>query len=48
MSPQPLSRALASLTDDARLIGAERQIWRAHICRFPFGEPAGYPVGRFR
>ena len=26
-------------------VGSERQVWRAHICRFPSGKPAGYPVG---
>lgn len=24
------------------------QIQRAHICRFPFGEPAGPPAGEIR
>lgn len=24
----------------------DRQVWRAHVCRFPFGQPDGCPVGR--
>lgn len=27
------------------LIGAEQQIRRAHLCRFPSGEPAAPPAG---
>ena len=26
-------------------VGSERQIWRAHIDRFPSGKPVAYPVG---
>jgi hypothetical protein len=29
-------------------VGAERQVRRSHVCRFPFGEPAGAPVGGAR
>jgi hypothetical protein len=36
-SPRPVPRS-----------GRESQIWRAHICRFPFREPAGPPVWWFR
>jgi hypothetical protein len=26
-------------------VPSEGQVWRAHVCRFPYGQPAGYPVG---
>lgn len=30
-----------SLISAFPILSGERQIWRAHSCRFPFGKPAG-------
>ena len=37
--------SLGSPFRPATVVAPERQVWRAHIDRFPFGEPVGYPVG---
>jgi hypothetical protein len=42
------SRARSGQGSPHARVGVERQARRSHVCRFPFGEPAGPPVGGAR